>query len=434
MADRYWVGGTGNWSDATNHWSDASGGTPNASFLPTSTDNVIFDAGSDAGGIFTVTVDGTSVSPSLCNDFTAGSLDFAMTLSMSATAFLDCYGSMTLPATNYSNSGTSGATIRYKTTTTGKIVTTNGVAFGTIVAEFNGIGGEWTLGSAFTGSQTIIFTAGTFNTGNFNVTVPNLSLTGTTARVVNLGSSTVTLSSATPLVTTTLTNLTFNADTSTIVCSGATGTFSGAGLTFYNVSFTSTANSGTVVSGSNTFNNLSMATPGVYRNFQFNGSQIINGTLTLGTTNAAVKRIRVFSGDVGTAVTLTVNGTLATLSDVDFRDITAAGTAATPWTGTRLGNAGGNTNITFDAGKNVYRIGTGGWSATQWALTSGGAVNLNNFPLPIGFRIKGKWANSGASQPKARYNKTCNGIEGNHSSPRITCEVSIKWSSTIFAK
>ena len=59
---------------------------------------------------------------------------------------------------------------------------------------------------------------------------------------------------------------------------------------------------------------------------------------------------------------------------------------------------------------------------------------LDNFPFPTGFIINGKCANSGASQPNALYSKTCRGIDGNHSSPRITCEVSIKWSSTIFAK
>lgn len=43
MASRYWVGGTGNWSDATNHWASVSGGTPNAANLPTASDTVNFD-------------------------------------------------------------------------------------------------------------------------------------------------------------------------------------------------------------------------------------------------------------------------------------------------------------------------------------------------------------------------------------------------------
>jgi glutamyl-tRNA synthetase len=58
------------------------------------------------------------------------------------------------------------------------------------------------------------------------------------------------------------------------------------------------------------------------------------------------------------------------------------------------------------------------------------------FPLESGFNNKGRCANSGmvSAQPKARYSRTCNGAEGNHSSPRITWETSIKWSSTMFAK
>jgi len=56
MADRYWVGGTGTWnSTSTTNWSASSGGAAGAS-VPTAADNVIFDAGSDAGGIFTVTM------------------------------------------------------------------------------------------------------------------------------------------------------------------------------------------------------------------------------------------------------------------------------------------------------------------------------------------------------------------------------------------
>lgn len=42
----YWVGGSGNWSDATNHWATESGGTPHADNLPTSSDDVYFDANS----------------------------------------------------------------------------------------------------------------------------------------------------------------------------------------------------------------------------------------------------------------------------------------------------------------------------------------------------------------------------------------------------
>lgn len=53
MATRYWVGGAGNWSSTTK-WSTSSGGASGAS-VPTSVDDVVFDANS--GGKFIATVD-----------------------------------------------------------------------------------------------------------------------------------------------------------------------------------------------------------------------------------------------------------------------------------------------------------------------------------------------------------------------------------------
>ena len=64
--------------------------------------------------------------------------------------------------------------------------------------------------------------------------------------------------------------------------------------------------------------------------------------------------------------------------------LVAAGSVATPWTGTRLGDGLNNNNITFDAPKTVYwnLAGTQNWSATGWATTNNGAPAANNFPLP----------------------------------------------------
>ena len=53
MSDRYWVGGTANWDGtAGTKWATTSGGAGGAS-VPTSADNVYFDANS---GAVTVTV------------------------------------------------------------------------------------------------------------------------------------------------------------------------------------------------------------------------------------------------------------------------------------------------------------------------------------------------------------------------------------------
>jgi hypothetical protein len=80
--------------------------------------------------------------------------------------------------------------------------------------------------------------------------------------------------------------------------------------------------------------------------------QTINGTLTLSAGTNATMRTFVRSNTIGTTRTLTC-AAVASLTDIDFRDITIAGAAAGV-TGTRLGDCKGNTGITFDAPKTVY--------------------------------------------------------------------------------
>lgn len=400
MADRYWVGGSGNWSDATNHWSDSSNGAPGAGFLPTSADDVFFDANSNTGtGAFTVTVDGTVSSPSICKSFATGgaggALDGAMTVSMPATAYLDVYGSLTLPATNLTWTGTTGCYVTFRSTTTGNTYTTNGVTMSNTRVVFDGSGGEWTLGSALTLNQNSVLVlqvlTGTFITNNYNITSVVLASTGSNTRTITLGSSTVTLTGTLTPVNFTGTGLTFNAGTSQITCSSGTNptTLVGNGNTFYNVSFTGTTTRlFATITGANTFNNLSITTPtaGIHE-LVLGANQTVNGTLTLGAANTAIRRCGARSDIVGTQRTLTV-ATLATLADVDFQDINAAGaSAASPWSGTRIGDCGGNNNITFTAASDKYwysATGAGGnWSAAQWETTAGGtSPSVNNFPLP----------------------------------------------------
>jgi hypothetical protein len=401
MADRYWVGGTGTWdATSTTNWATSSGGSSGAS-APTSADNVIFDAASNTGtNAFTVTIGGTSASPSVCNDFTTGgaggALDGVMTLSMGDTAQLDIHGSMTLPASNLTWSGAGNANqhslVNFKATTTGKTITTNGVSIVTTEFKLDGVGGAWTLGSAFTRSGVLMqdFTIenGTFSTSgsNYSMTIAGIGTSTSTSRTINLNASTVTITGGSGAVNlTSSTNLTLNAGTSQITCSAASPTFAGGGLTYYNVSFTSAA-SGTVnMTGANTFNNLTQTSRSAtgYRFIELGANQTVSGALTLGAANTAIRRVRVVSDITGTQRTITCNGTLAALADVDFKDINAAGTVATPWTGTRIGNLLGNSNITFTAAADKYwNLAAGGnWSGTGWALSSGGAVAANNFPL-----------------------------------------------------
>lgn len=403
MANRYWVGGTGTWSTtSTTNWSSSSGGGGGAS-VPTSADSVFFDANSNTGtGAFTVTCS-SATGTLACLDFTASGLDGVMTFAgTSGTLYI--YGSMSLPASNFTftrSFSSSNGTLNFASTTTGKTITTNGVDLSTGSIYFSGIGGGWTLGSALT-CASLNSEAGTFSTGasNYTLNATRLRINGGT---VSLNASTVNLSEADNGFTSVFQydSGTFNAGTSQINFTNAAYskttdtdalTIAPGGVTFYNVAFTgsnSTYSFPTIdIKTSATFNNLSFASLGT----TFGNLAIVvpatgitvNGILTFGTTNSGNKRMFVNSDAIGFPATITHNGTLATMTDVDFRDIVKAGTAST-WSGTRIGDCGNNSGITFSTTKTVYWVLTAGgtWgTSTGWSTTSGGASSVNNFPLP----------------------------------------------------
>jgi hypothetical protein len=387
MADRYWVGGDGPWnSSSTANWSATSGGASGAS-APTSADDVFFNSSSNATA-YAVTV-GLSAR---ARDITiAGPASGNVTITSAATSVLECYGSWTNAATGVVFSTTTGAAINFLSTTTGRTITTNNVTWAANATTFAGVGGGWSLGSAFTNTAGLAVTNGAFSTSasNYALNTGALSTSGTATRSISLNASAVTVTASTCINIANPTGLTFNAGTSTITCSATSPLINGNGQTFNNVTFSGTNGGTTTIQGVNTFNNLtqtSVTATGI-RRVIFSSSQTITGTLTLGAANTPIRRVHVFSVTptglgIGTPVTLTV-ATIATLADVDFRDITAAGASGT-WSGTRLGNAGGNSNITFAAGVNKYwnLASSGNWTqTTAWALTSGGATSTNNFPL-----------------------------------------------------
>ena len=369
MADRFWVGGTANWDGtAGTKWAAISGGAGGES-VPTSADDVYFDANS---GAVTVTV---SISASCKNLDFSGFTGTFQGVNQSVTI----YGNLILGA---SATYTSNIAIFFAGTASSTI-TCNGKSLSGAVT-FNGTG-IWTLADAFAAASSITVVRGTFDTNNYNVTASSLSSSNSNTRTINLGSSTVTLSTASGAVNFALQiGLTFNAGTSTIsMSSGGATLVVGTGVTFYDVSWTSTAITTPSIQGANTFNNLSVAgraSAGV-ANFRINADQTINGTLTLSAGTNATMRTFVRSDTIGTTRTLTC-AAVASLTDIDFRDITIAGAAA-PVSGTRLGDCKGNSGITFDAPKTVYwrNATNANWGATTWSATDGGTADVTQFPL-----------------------------------------------------
>jgi hypothetical protein len=377
---RYWVGGTGNWSD-TARWSTSSGGGSGAS-VPRSHDDVVFDSASNATA-YTATVN-TVTGGIRCKALTiAGPASGNVTLAGS-TAIDGIHGNVTLPATGLTRTYTGAITL--SGSTSGLTLTTNGVVLASAIT-INGVSSEWTLGGPLdNGTSNITVTNGLFGGSTHNLTAATISSDNGNSRTISFGSGTISLSGVNPIflgsTETNAASLTVTAGTAQINISNANASFTGNGKTFYNVAFTSTS-AGTVnLNGANSFNNLSFTgiTSAGLKIISVTANQTITGTFTCSAGTDATMRHFVRSDTIGTTRTLTCAA--VSLTDVDFRDITIAGAAA-PATGTRIGDCKGNSGITFTAAANKYwNLAAGGnWSATGWATSSGGSPAANNFPL-----------------------------------------------------
>ncbi len=374
MPDRFWVGGTANWDGtAGTKWAATSGGAGGQS-VPTSADDVFFDA---ASGAVTCTV---STTTGICRSltFTGFTGTLAGSTNLQVNGNLTVAAGMTWTHTGTINfQGTGGIT---------STITTNGKTISPVTVARSAL--TVVLADALTSSGSITVTEGTFTTNNYAVTAGQLSSNNSNTRTINLGSSTVNLSGfLTAIDFTTSTNLTFNAGTSQINLNNGNTRLFGGSRTFYNVASTSSTPI-SEITGANTFNNFSVAgrvSAGVSP-LSISANQTINGTLTLSAGTNATMRTFVRSDVIGTTRTLTC-AAVASLTDIDFRDITIAGAAA-PVSGTRLGDCKGNSGITFPAAKTVYWVNSGGtnWSGpstvtSAWALTSGGTQTFAAFPL-----------------------------------------------------
>lgn len=361
MPDRYWVGGTANWDNTVGtKWSATPGGAGGAS-VPTSADDVFFDAASGAA-VVGIAPGNTGARSINCTGFT-GTITGSTNITVS--------GSITLVAAmTWTHSGIVTISGTGTLTTAGKLFSPTTI---------NGAGITVTLGGPLdiTG-RNLTVSQGTFTTNGNSITAGTLISQTTSVRTINLGASTLTLSNG--VLFTIPDNLTFNAGTSTINITGSSTVLDGGGRTFNNVTINATSCG---VDGSNTIANLTVVAPATagfsFISFAANALHTITALATSGT--AGNRRVWLRSATYGISTRLVVNSASG-LSDLDFRDIIVSGTAA-PISGTRIGDLRGNGGITFSAPKTVFRLGTGNWSDNQWATASGagGTVSTNNFPL-----------------------------------------------------
>lgn len=173
MADRYWIGNAGTWSD-TAHWSASSGGSGGET-VPTLTDNVIIDEQSFSVPSQVIELDNIFS----CLDFTGASsfqpqiAGAAMTLQVYGDFLTDGLVGIQIQTINFM--GTSGAAT----------ITTNGtkLAFEVKFSPVVGSTKTWTLGSNFSqedgvhvGSFGSGGSQGNFSMGGFSMVTNSFTL------------------------------------------------------------------------------------------------------------------------------------------------------------------------------------------------------------------------------------------------------------------
>lgn len=145
MANRFWIGGSGNWN-STAHWSATSGGAGGVS-VPGSSDDVFIDTNSISGS----TIINLNVAAS-CRDLTISdmsSIGVSIGTNPGNANLFSIYGSLT----NNNKSYTAiYSDIAFKATSTGKTIdlgvdNEQGIIVATTSAGilFDGVGGAWTL-------------------------------------------------------------------------------------------------------------------------------------------------------------------------------------------------------------------------------------------------------------------------------------------------
>jgi hypothetical protein len=307
MADRFWVGGTGSWSSTNlTNWSATSGWVGGAS-IPTSLDDVYFDANSGGGTVTVITASRTCLNLSFRG--VSGTSDFTGTFAGATT--LNISGGLILsPSATYTYSsiisfiGTSG---NYNITSNGRTLS--------CTIQLNGLGSTFNLTDSMTTSAgSLILIIGTLSFGSYIHNINIFSSSNTNIRTIDFGTATVNITGNNTTIWTTSTsnNLTL-LGTPTINCtySGSTGTRS---VNFGNPIEANTINVN-ITAGTDIFNLLG----GNYKSINFigfSGSTIIGNIIIYKDLTLSPTQIITSAGSLaflGTSVIQTITSNNITI-------------------------------------------------------------------------------------------------------------------------
>lgn len=383
MADRYWVaGGTGNYNSTTN-WSATSGGSSGAS-VPTSADNVFFNASSGAG---TATVNVTSNCANLNLTGFTGTIVFNANLALNGTAFnlgtggytistpstfgLALNASMTITsngttwtgrifvggvtitlADNLTVSGTWGYSATGTSTVNGNTLNISGnlthsntaTATGTTAIVFDGTGTWSHTSTGVLRNNVTINTVGTltigtniyYNTGTLTYTAGTVTTTGSTLNIAastTLNTNGITWNNITTSGTTTITlssnltltgTLSITSGTLSFTLGGNSLVSTNANLTLSTSTFTMPANQtfkSLTTSGLPTINTNTLT---ITENLTINGGPVGTTSIVYGGTGTWSG-----AGFLGNTFTINTGGTLTISGTVSKSGTTFTYTAGT---------------------------------------------------------------------------------------------------------
>lgn len=353
MANFYWVAAsalTWNTASTTNKWSNTSGGAFITTTGPSAGDDVFFDANSPANCVV-----GTGTYTCRSINFTGFTRTFnhsTGTINVGdGTAGASSVAIKTVAGMTYTRGGTfnlvstSGTlqTITWSNTTSPQTLT------------INGAGSNYELGAALTVNGALTVTQGTFSTSssnNYAVTSGGFSSTGTLSRTISLNGSTYSLATGTSW-TITGSNVTLNSGTSTISFPVPlpTSSFSGGGLVYNQVTFSSIggfgANTISIV-GSNTIGTLTFASTvnsGVTISFAAGSTTTITNAINF--NGISTDTILVVSSNPGTQYTISKNGALVEATWIELTD--CIGTGEAKYFASNSVDNGNNVNWRFNA-------------------------------------------------------------------------------------
>ena len=384
MPDRYWVGGTGTWSNAaTANWSASSGGLGGAS-APTSADNVFFDVSSGTG---TVTV----ASGATCATFTSTSgyngVITGSSVSVIGSLYIRGLNSTSSFLVSLANAGTNYIEVVPAISTLNITITTGTYNLSSNITSING---------------GITLNSGALYTNGFSLNLAYFLSQTTNGRAIDFGSSQINLTSPVSpsgsIFSINSTSLSFSSGTSNITIdnsSSAIVTFP-VGSTFNNVTifirYSGTATGSAVSINSNVFNNLSIQSLAGITDKQTPIITIINyltitGLFSLNTL-AGCTPIQLRASEsffAASPSTLNIASFASGSKGVTFCQMAVTGTAA-PISGEYYGDALDNSNIVFSAPKTVYFADTTASSVNftgyYYSFTAGGTVDPLATPLP----------------------------------------------------